>query len=151
MAELSFAIAVINDGSGNYESHAIATPAVRASGGTRLNTEPWISNATQTEAALSLTNATNATPIVITVTNHGYSNGDVVVTSNISGNTNANGGPFIVESSTANTFALQDSVGTAPWTNATQGYVRRIVRTKNIYDAMMAAVQAVQNYKAAGN
>lgn len=149
MAEISFAIAVINDGSGNYESHAIATPAVRASGGTRLNTEPYIANSTQTEAALTITNATNATPIVITSAAHGYSNGDVVVTASIGGNTNANGGPFIVEAAAANTFALQDSVGTAPWTSG--GTVRRIARTKNIYDAMMAAVQAVQNYKAAGN
>lgn len=149
MAELSFAIALINDGSGNYTAHAIASPAVRASGGTRLTTQSYNQNSTQTEAAKSITNATNATPIVITSAGHGYSNGDVVLVTGVAGNTAANGGPYIVESSTTNTFALQDSVGNAPWTSG--GYVQRIARSKNFSEALMTVFAAVQDYKAAGN
>jgi hypothetical protein len=150
VAELSFAIYIGNDGSGNYEAHAIATPAVRPSGGTRLGTEPYLQNNTQTVIqTFTVTNATNATPIVISAVAHGLINGDVIVNSGFVGNTAANGGPFIVAASLANSFELQDSVGIAPWTSG--GTVRLIARTKNIYDAMMAAVTAIQNYKAAGN
>src|SRR5579859_5566521 len=41
--------------------------------------------------SLTVTNATNANPIVITTsTNHGYSTGDVVTIASVGGNTNAN-------------------------------------------------------------
>lgn len=149
MAQLSFAISIDNDGSGNYGSLVIASPAVRASGGTRINTQPYIQNATQTEAAQTITNATNATPIVVTCAGHGYVNGDLVVVSGVVGNTAANGGPYVVSGSATNSFSLQDSVGNAPWTSG--GKVQKIVRTANIYDAVMAAVTALQSYKAAGN
>src|SRR5690349_15041342 len=128
MAEISFAIGIINDGSGNYTSYAIATPAVRASGGTRVTTEPWIENSTQTEAAQTITNATNATRIVVTVAAYGNVNGDTVVVEGVAGNTRASGGPSILPGVTTNTCELQDAVGTAPWTSG--GKVRKIARTK---------------------
>lgn len=149
MAEIDFAIGVRNDGAGNYVSYAIASPAVRASGGTRLSTEPYINNATLTEAPLTITNATNATPIVVTSASHGYSNGDIVFIQGVLGNTAANGGPYQIANVATNTFELVDSVGNAAWTSG--GKVQRLARVKNIYDAMMAAVVAVQSYKAAGN
>jgi hypothetical protein len=149
MAELSFAIYIDNDGSGNYASFAIDTPAVKPSGGIRLTTQPYIDNQTQTEAAKTITNATNATPIAITSTAHGYANGDLVYITGVVGNTRANGGPFVVGASAANTFTLLDTVGNAPWTSG--GTVQRIARTKNIYNAIDAAMIAIQNYKAAGN
>jgi hypothetical protein len=148
MAELSFAIYVSNDGSGNYSAHAIDTPAVRPSGGIRLTTQSYIDNATQTEAAKTITNATNATPIVVTSASHGYANGDIVYVQGVLGNTRANGGPYIVAASLTNTFELQDSVGNAAWTSG--GTVQRIARTKNIFNAIDSALVAIQNYKAGG-
>lgn len=53
----------------------------------------------------AITGATNATPIVITSTSHGFSNGDVVMISGVGGNTNANG-IFRVANVAANTFEL---------------------------------------------
>jgi hypothetical protein len=53
----------------------------------------------------TITNATNATPIVITSANHGRSNGDTVVVSGVLGNTNADG-TFVVQNVTTNSFSL---------------------------------------------
>lgn len=53
----------------------------------------------------SVTGATNATPIVVTSTAHGYVAGDVVIIKGVTGNTNANG-KFVIANTTANTFEL---------------------------------------------
>ena len=53
----------------------------------------------------AVTGATNATPIVITSTAHGYANGDIVTIKGVGGNTAANG-EYKVASVAANTFAL---------------------------------------------
>ena len=58
-------------------------------------------------AAKAITGATNATPIVITATAHGYANGDWVQIIGVGGNTNANG-VFKVANQAANTFELTD-------------------------------------------
>ncbi len=63
-----------------------------------------------------ITGATNAIPIVVTVANHGLSNGQSVVISGVAGNTAANG-TWIVSSVTANTFALSNSVGNGSYTS----------------------------------
>lgn len=55
----------------------------------------------------AITGATNATPIVITCTAHGFTNGDVVSISGVGGNTNANGLRKIKNQAT-NTFELTD-------------------------------------------
>ena len=52
-----------------------------------------------------ITGATNATPVVVTATSHGFANGDIVVIGGILGNLSANG-TFKVASQAANTFAL---------------------------------------------
>ncbi len=52
-----------------------------------------------------ITGATNASPIVITSTAHGFANGNIVAISNVGGNTAANG-VFKVANVTANTFEL---------------------------------------------
>lgn len=54
-----------------------------------------------------ITGATNATPIVITCTGHGFANNQIVKISHVEGNTAANG-EFKVASATTNTFALTD-------------------------------------------
>lgn len=59
---------------------------------------------------LAVTGATNATPIVVTSTGHGLSNGARVAIAGILGNTAANG-EFVVASATTDTFALQTTNG----------------------------------------
>lgn len=59
-----------------------------------------------------ITGATNATPIVITSTAHGFANGDIVTQSAVGGNTAANG-RFKVANQTANTYELTDPVTNA--------------------------------------
>lgn len=56
-------------------------------------------------------NATNASPIVVTVSNsHEYFNGDTVVITGVNGNTAANG-TFIITSVTSSTLTLVGSTG----------------------------------------
>lgn len=59
---------------------------------------------------VAITNATNATPIVITSTSHGLTTGDKVFIVNVGGNTAANG-VFLVTVTDANTYSLQDLSG----------------------------------------
>jgi hypothetical protein len=54
----------------------------------------------------TITDATNATPIVITSAAHGLLNGDMVTISGVGGNTAANG-DFYVSNKAANTFELE--------------------------------------------
>ena len=56
---------------------------------------------------VTITGATNATPIVVTATAHGLYTGDLISISGITGNTNANGF-FKVTRLTADTFSLQN-------------------------------------------
>lgn len=65
----------------------------------------------QAAAGKAITGATNATPIVVTATGHGYSDGDFVTITGVVGNTAANG-TFKIANSDANTFELTDSAGT---------------------------------------
>jgi hypothetical protein len=62
------------------------------------------------EGTQVVTNTTNATPIVVTVTGHGYSDGDGVQIAGVTGNTAANG-DWAIANTTANTFELIDSSG----------------------------------------
>ncbi len=57
----------------------------------------------------AVTGATNATPIVITATAHGFTNGDVVVIGGVGGNLSANGVWKIANQAT-NTFELTDPI-----------------------------------------
>lgn len=53
----------------------------------------------------AITGATNATPIVVTATAHGFANGDRVLIGGVGGNTAANG-HFIIANVATNTFEL---------------------------------------------
>ncbi len=68
----------------------------------------WTSQALQ--ATKSISSSTNATPIAITCTSHGYSTGDTVVITGHSTNTNANG-TWEITVTGANTFTLDGSAG----------------------------------------
>src|ERR1700722_18491699 len=63
-----------------------------------------------TASCKQISGATNATPIVITATSHGFSNNDIVYISGVGGNLAANG-VWLVASSTTNTFAITDLSG----------------------------------------
>jgi LysM repeat protein len=57
----------------------------------------------------AITGATNATPIVITATAHGFSNGDIVCIGKVGGNLAANG-VWAISGVVANTFNLTDPI-----------------------------------------
>jgi hypothetical protein len=57
----------------------------------------------------AITGATNATPIVITATAHGFTNGDLVLIGKVGGNLAANG-IFKIANQAANTFELTDPI-----------------------------------------
>lgn len=60
------------------------------------------------ESAKTVTGATQADPVVITISTHGYSNGDWVYLSDIGGMTELNGKYYKVANKTASTFELTD-------------------------------------------
>lgn len=59
-------------------------------------------------AGKAITGASNATPISITCTSHGYTTGDRVMIKGVGGNTASNG-LFTITNTGANTFTLQDA------------------------------------------
>src|SRR5574344_1139880 len=63
-----------------------------------------------------VSNATNATPIVITAVAHDFITGDKVYISGVGGNTAANG-VFTITKIGADTFSLNDSVGNGAFTS----------------------------------
>src|SRR5574344_1810383 len=70
----------------------------------------------QTTTTKAIPGATNASPIVITATEHGYVTGDKVIISGVLGNTNANG-TWVIVKLTDNTFSLNNSSGNATYTS----------------------------------
>jgi hypothetical protein len=63
------------------------------------------------EGDKTITGITQANPAVVTASSHGYSNGDEVLISGVSGMTEVNGKRFLVADKTTNTFELQDKDG----------------------------------------
>lgn len=67
------------------------------------------------------TNATNASPIVVTANGHGLANGDTVVVTGVGGNTAANNTAanplWTIAGVTANTFQLAGSAGSGAYTS----------------------------------
>lgn len=102
----------------------------------------------------ALTGATNATPIVITATAHGLSNGDEVYVSGVVGNTAANG-TWVVANVAANTFELTGSVGNGTYTAST-GYFSARVTALALQDGVYVKTGAttrryVGTFKASGS
>ena len=64
------------------------------------------------EGDKTITGITQANPAVVTSSSHGYSNGDEVLISSVSGMTEVNGKTFKVSNKTTNTFELEDIDGT---------------------------------------
>ncbi len=66
-----------------------------------------------TETAQSVTGVTQASPGVITIPTHGFSNGDWVFGASLGGMTNFNSLTWIVQNAASNTFTLTDLYGNA--------------------------------------
>lgn len=64
------------------------------------------------EAQKTITGATNADPVVVTSAAHGFSDGDIVFISGVTGMTQLNGNTYVVSNKAANTFELKDLDGT---------------------------------------
>ena len=64
------------------------------------------------ETAKTITGATQASPVVVTSTAHGYSNGDDVEINSVVGMTELNGKRYTIANVTANTFELAGTDGT---------------------------------------
>ena len=75
-----------------------------------------ISIALTTGASGTITDATNATPIVITLASHGLANDNHVLVADVLGNTAANG-VWRVANVAANTFELVGSTGNGAYTS----------------------------------
>jgi len=65
-------------------------------------------------AVQTITAASNASPIVVTIAGHGYTTGDTVYIYGTTGNTATNG-TWIITKVTDNTFSLNGSTGNAAW------------------------------------
>ncbi len=73
-----------------------------------------------TEATKTITAATKANPCVVTISSHGYSNGDHVVIASVSGMTQLNGRTYKVAGVTTNTFQL-DGVDSRDYSTYSSG------------------------------
>ncbi len=82
------------------------------SGGLVLKNHIWKNH------GAAITNATNATPIVVTSGTHGLATGDEVFINGVGGNTAANG-RWLVTVVDANSYSLQGSVGNGAYTAST--------------------------------
>ena len=78
-------------------------------------------------SAQSITGATNASPIQITVANHGLGTGETVVVASVGGNTAANG-TWVITVTGANTFTLNGSNGTGAYTSGGTATVQARLR-----------------------
>lgn len=80
------------------------------------------------EAAVTITGATAANPVVITATAHGYANGDHVYISDVEGMVELNCATkrYTVANKTANTFELSGIDGTSYTTYTTGGTVQKV-------------------------
>jgi hypothetical protein len=93
------------------------------------------------EATKAITAITQANPGVVTITAHGYSNGEEVQINDVVGMTELNGRNFKVNNVTANTFELQDMTGTNFDTSGLTAYVSGGT-AKRIYEITSPASEA---------
>jgi hypothetical protein len=75
---------------------------------------PWncLMKRAETVVAKTITAATAADPVVVTVAAHGWVNGDQIYIDGAGGMTEINALEFLINNVTTNTFELQDSTGT---------------------------------------
>lgn len=146
----SYTLVITDDGDGNFDAVAKRAPSTAAAGGVNLQI-PQIQNFNAGVTAITPTDASNATPIVLTVpSGHGLAVGDVVTNYSINGNTAANG-TFRISVVTATTATLANSVGNGAFTTSASARVVKLTKTKTFGTAVQAALAAALNDRAAGN
>lgn len=85
------------------------------------------------EASQSITGATQANPVELTVTGHGYTTGDEVFILSVGGMTELNSRFFTITSTGANTFTLDGEDGTAHSAYTSGGTVARVFELATPY------------------
>jgi hypothetical protein len=148
MALNDYAVYIDVDASGNYSPQTFRNPTTRPSGGVRLPIN-YVTNDNTSSLQTVITNATNATPIVITSTAHGLAVDDTVFITGVLGNTAANGTFIVSVVADANTFTLRDSAGSGAYTSNT-GYAKKILRDPNIITSLQMGIEAVIQDKSNG-
>ena len=107
-----------------------------------------------TETAVTITAATQANPVVITASSHGYSNGDEVVLRDIGGMVEISGNRYIVQATTVNTFELTsqidgvnvDGTGFTAFSASSSDVVAKIFELTTTYAAAdLATLKLVQS------
>lgn len=93
------------------------------------NTTAYAAGDSVAPVSLTITAATNASPIVITSTAHGLSTGDPVTVASVGGNTAANG-DWVVTRVDANSFSLDGSTGNDDYTSG--GTATRLLKLADI-------------------
>ena len=95
---------------------------------------------------LTISGATNVSPIVVTTTTHSLSTGDKVVIAGVAGNTAANGA-WNVTVVTATTFSLDGSTGNGAYTSG--GTATRLFSNVTVADVenMQAVTERAQHDK----
>lgn len=94
---------------------------------------------------VSVTGATNATPIVITVSDAtNLANGDWVVVEGVGGNTNANGN-FYLAAKSGSTFELAGSAGNASYTSG--GRLTKLNKAGSFPVALASVMAGILNDK----
>ena len=98
------------------------------------------------EAAQNITGITQANPGVVTITSHGYSNGDQVILGEIVGMVELNGLTATVANVTANTFELSGVDTTSFTAYSSGGTAKKIVEVTTPYTAaQLFQLQVAQN------
>ncbi len=99
-----------------------------------------------TETAQNITAATKANPCVVTISSHGYSNGDHVVIASVAGMTQLNGRTYKVAGVTTNTFEL-DGIDSRDYsTYSSGGTAARIYTVTTTYtEAQLPALKFAQS------
>lgn len=87
------------------------------------------------DTPLTISGATQSNPVVLTITGHGLSNGDIIAISDVAGMTDINGNQYKVAGVTTNTVQLTDAVdgsnidGTEFDAYVSGGYARKCFNT----------------------
>ena len=101
--------------SNSYNETSTSFPLQQQNGGTATQADT-VRGIKAPPKLIAITGATNANPINITATNHGFNTGDKVFISGVLGNTNANGG-YTITKVDANHFTLNGRAGNGSYTS----------------------------------
>lgn len=103
------------------------------------------------EASKNITGITQASPGVVTVTSHGYSDGDELYITGIVGMTELNGRSVLVDNATTHTFTMTDVHGNAINTSGFTAYSSggTVSRTYELATPFTGGLQLLLNYNQA--